>query len=55
MAIYFAHQIWGSTHGLSIAFAVSAVGNLVAVIYTYSKGQQSLYWFESEDLKDGHL
>ncbi|KAF2230726.1 hypothetical protein EV356DRAFT_579747 [Viridothelium virens] len=42
MAIYLAHQIWGSTHGLSVAFALSAVGNLIAVIYTFSKVKQAI-------------
>ncbi|KAI9709365.1 MAG: hypothetical protein M1820_003485 [Bogoriella megaspora] len=42
MATHFAYQVFGSTYGLSIAFAMSAVGNLIAVIYTYSKVKQSI-------------
>jgi len=42
MAIHFAYGIWHSTRGLSIAIALSAVGNLIAVIYTNSKVKQAI-------------
>ena len=42
MAEYFAPQAFGATTGFKICIALSAVGNLVAVVYTNSKVKQSI-------------
>ncbi|GME28022.1 High affinity methionine permease [Neofusicoccum parvum] len=42
MAIQFSQKAFGTSFGIAICIALSAVGNLIAVVYTYSRVKQAM-------------